>query len=457
GYQGGRSDSRGGSSDRREGGYQGGRSDSRGGSSDRREGGYQGGRSDSRGGSSDRREGGYQGGRSDSRGGSSDRREGGYQGGRSDSRGGSSDRREGGYQGGRSDSRGGSSDRREGGYQGGRTSGYQGGRSDDRRPDRGFDAAEPVYVPKPGTAAAADEPETPQDFDEKLLPFPVRAEMKGLPKELAHTVGAHIFAAGQLIDVDPELAFKHAEAARRRAGRLPVVREAAAETAYAAGHYDVALREYRAIRRMNGGDELIPVMADCERALERPREALELLASIKPQDATLRVECLLVEAGVRDDLGQRDEALRILKAAIGEVLGSRESQARLRYAYANLLEQSGKKEPAIQWFTDASELDSTRELDTADRVANLEGITLPETMELEEEEPDAEEELSEDTSPSSESATDEDDVASKDADTVASDGDDLEVSQDDVTASSSDDDAVVPEKDDAMLFEQGNE
>jgi hypothetical protein len=35
-----------------------------------------------------------------------------------------------------------------------------------------------------------------------------------------------------LIDEDPELAYRHAEAARRRAARLPVVREAAAETAY---------------------------------------------------------------------------------------------------------------------------------------------------------------------------------------------------------------------------------
>ncbi|MDO5736857.1 MAG: tetratricopeptide repeat protein, partial [Propionibacteriaceae bacterium] len=398
GYQGGRSsDSRGGSGDRREGGYQG-----RGGSGDRREsGGYQGGRSgDSRGGSGDRREGGYQGGRSgDSRGGSGDRREGGYQG-----RGGSGDRREGGgYQGGRSgDSRGGSGDRREGGYQGrggasdDRRSGGERPYSADRRFDRGNGEPEEVYVPKPGTAAAADEPETPQDFDEKSLPFPVRAEMKGLPKELAHTVGAHIFAAGELIDVDPELAYKHAEAARRRAGRLPVVREAAAETAYAAGHFDVALREYRAIRRMNGGDELIPVMADCERALGRPREALELLASIKPEDATLRIECLLVEAGVRDDLGQGAEALRILKAAITSSIGSRESQARLRYAYANLLEEGGKTEAAIQWFNNVAELDTARELNTSDRVAALEGVTLPEDMELEAEEPEAEENPSED-------------------------------------------------------------
>ena len=261
----------------------------------------------------------------------------------------------------------------------------------DERVERTFRDSDEVRVPKPGTAAAADEPATPEHFDEKALPFPVRAEMRGLPKELAHTVAAHIWAAGDLIDVDPELAYKHAEAARRRAGRLPVVREAAAETAYAAGHFDVALREYRAIRRMNGGDELVPVMADCERALGRPREALDLLASIKPQDPTLQVECLLVEAGVRDDLGQTAEGLRILKGAISDRIGPRESQARLQYAYANLLEKSGKTEPAIQWFGTSANNDQSGDLDTADRIASLEGVTLPESMELVDEESDTNE------------------------------------------------------------------
>ena len=63
-------------------------------------------------------------------------------------------------------------------------------------------------------------------------------------------VAGHLVLAGELIDTDPELAYRHAEAARRRAARLPIVREAAAETAYAAGRFDVALSEFRALRRM---------------------------------------------------------------------------------------------------------------------------------------------------------------------------------------------------------------
>ena len=123
--------------------------------------------------------------------------------------------------------------------------------------------------------------------------------------------------AGQLIDEEPELAYAHAEAARRRAARLPIVREAAAETAYAAGRYDVALSEFRALRRMTGTDDYLPVMADCERALGRPQNALKLAkeAARRPLDPALRIEMTIVEAGARADLGQVAEARRILERA----------------------------------------------------------------------------------------------------------------------------------------------
>ena len=240
-------------------------------------------------------------------------------------------------------------------------------------------------MPKPGTARAHDGPSVPKDFDESSLPVNVRAELKSLPKDLAATVGGHILAAGELLDVDPELAHRHAEAAKRRAGRLPVVREAAAEAAYVSGHDDIALREFRAIRRMSGGDELLPVLADCERALGRHREALELLATLDPRTKKLglRIECILVEAGIRADLGQRGEALRLLKSAISHRIGPRPAQARLHYAYADLLEAEGRSDAAREWFESAASLDLDGRLDATDRIAALDGITLPEDFETE--------------------------------------------------------------------------
>lgn len=212
-------------------------------------------------------------------------------------------------------------------------------------------------------------------------------------------MSAHIWAAGQLIDEDPKLAFEHAETARQLAPRLPIVREAAAETAYAVGEYAIALREYRAIRRMMGGDELVPVIADCERALGRPRDALEVLAGLHRSQApaTILIEAVIVEAGARDDLGQRDEALRLLKNAIGHPGGPSPARARLHYAYADLLLASGESAAAREAFVAAADLDKEAALDATDRVAELDGVILPEHLDVEYDDDEETEETSEES------------------------------------------------------------
>ena len=78
---------------------------------------------------------------------------------------------------------------------------------------------------------------------------------------------------------DPETAYQHTLAARARAPRLAVVREATGEAAYAAGHYAEALAELRAAKRMNGATAYLPIMADCHRALGKPQQALKLAKS----------------------------------------------------------------------------------------------------------------------------------------------------------------------------------
>ena len=234
--------------------------------------------------------------------------------------------------------------------------------------------------PPPGLAARADEPPTPEGLDLKELPRAVRAELKGLTPELADIVGAHLLRAGQLLDTDPQLAYAHAEAARRRAARLAVTREAAGEAAYAAGEYAVALTEFRALRRMNGGVEYLAAMADCERALGHPDKALKLVKEglAAAGDVNERVELRLVEAGARLDLDQADEALRLLKAEIESSAGkgSRASRARLRYGYADVLERTGDPDGAERWFGAAAVLDTDGETDASDRVAALQGIVL---------------------------------------------------------------------------------
>jgi len=139
--------------------------------------------------------------------------------------------------------------------------------------------------------------------------------------------------AGRLLEDEPELAYAHAQEAVRRAGRVDVVREAAAITAYRTGRYAEALRELRTARRLNGSNEHVPLMADCERGLGRPERALALAeehgATLGPES---RVELAIVVSGARLDMGQPEAAVAALNAGFvrqaGPPLSWRVAEAR---------------------------------------------------------------------------------------------------------------------------------
>lgn len=65
----------------------------------------------------------------------------------------------------------------------------------------------PPQAPRPGLAPRPNEPATPEGLELSGLPRGVRAELRGLPPELADIVGAHLVMAGRLLDTDPERAF----------------------------------------------------------------------------------------------------------------------------------------------------------------------------------------------------------------------------------------------------------
>ena len=247
--------------------------------------------------------------------------------------------------------------------------------------------------------------------------------------------------AMDLMADEPQAALEHAQAARSRAARLPVVRESVAEAAYAAEDYTLALSEYRVLHRLTGSGDYLPVMADCERALHRPEAALRLLQGVERADVSPQqyVEALLVEAGVRNDLGQHEEAQRVLRTAIAGRVGHRAGGARLRYAYADLLEQAGETAQARDWFAAAAALDTEGDLDAAERADLLDGLVL-----------DVDEEEFEDDVESEEESTSndelEDDGASAEAGDTTGPGDDPgEAAAEDDPASPEDDDPAAPE------------
>lgn len=198
----------------------------------------------------------------------------------------------------------------------------------------------------------------------------MRADLRSLSKEGGAAVARHLVMVARLLDEDPELAWRHAQAARRRAGRLGVVREAAGLAAYHAGHYDEALRELRTARRLTGSDVHLPVMADCERGMGRPERALTMATSPEAEslDTDGRVEMRIVAAGARIDMGNPEAAVVLLQPLAQRAPASAPWRARLLSALADALEAAGRHEEARDWLGQAAAADASGETGAYERV-----------------------------------------------------------------------------------------
>jgi tetratricopeptide (TPR) repeat protein len=209
----------------------------------------------------------------------------------------------------------------------------------------------------------------------------VAAELRTLPEELGLTVARLLVAASRALDADDvDLALAYANEAKRLAGRVSVVREALGIAAYSAGDFATALAELRAVRRMTGDQDYVPVMADCERGLGRPRKALELLDSVPEGDLSdaSRVEARIVAAGARRDLGQPEAALLLLQVPALSSRRTEEWLPRLRYAYADTLAELGRGDEARTWFERAAQVDPEGITDAEERLAEMDGIVFDE-------------------------------------------------------------------------------
>lgn len=219
-----------------------------------------------------------------------------------------------------------------------------------------------------------DGPEIPEGITGRELDKSVLAQLKSLPEKLGQRVARHLVAAEELLESDPKTAYEHTLAARARASRLAVVREAVGEAAYAAGEYAEALAELRAAKRMNGAHDYVAIMADCERALGRPDRALTLLRNA-PRDTfapPLLAETVIVEAGARRDRGEIDAALRTLENARLSSQSRAPWVARLRYAYADTLLAADRPREALEWFHRTEAVDTDEITDASARAAELE-------------------------------------------------------------------------------------
>jgi len=233
------------------------------------------------------------------------------------------------------------------------------------------------------SAAYPSGPRLPDTITAQQLDPEARAQLHSLPNDLADTVARYLVAAGMA--EDPERGYEYAQAARRLAARVGVVREASGIAAYQTGRWAEALSELRAARRLTGRDDYLPLMADSERALGRLDRALALIreADTGTLDRATQIELRIVESGIRRDQGLADAAVIALQ--VPELTGGRLRpwSARLLYAYADALLAAGRMEEARDSFARAAAADADGETDAADRLDELDGIEVTDLAESE--------------------------------------------------------------------------
>ncbi|WP_241981669.1 hypothetical protein [Cryobacterium sp. TMT1-19] len=262
-----------------------------------------------------------------------------------------------------------------------------------------------------------DDPELPDDITSQDLDRIARNELKTLSKDNAEAVGRHLAMAARVIDEDPELAHRHVLSAARRAGRIAVVRESLAITAYATGDFALALRELRTYRRISGSNDQLALMVDSERGVGRPDRALELGRSVERASlpASVQVALAIAMSGARLDLGETEAALSELEIPQLDPKTAFSYSAELFAAYAEVLGELGRDDEAELWNERAERAD-----------AAVSGVTdFDETMEiLEIDEEESDEEESEDTDTDTDDSTDDDDATDVSDEESADDADD---------------------------------
>ncbi|QRV01449.1 hypothetical protein JTE88_04845 [Arcanobacterium phocisimile] len=224
-------------------------------------------------------------------------------------------------------------------------------RRDDDRGGRRWDNnqdshnAEDVRSQEPDSRQLLDE--IPESITSQSLDADVRRRLLGLTKENGERVARHLAYAGEMMDIDPEVAYTHAHAAYMRAARVDVVREALGLTAYVTGRYAEALRELRTYRRMSDDYSHVPIEADSERGLGRPEKALRFIEDIPLArlDAEAKIELAIVTSGARAETGDIEGGLSVLQRILVENLDDGVA-ARVQLTKADRLEELGRTDEA---------------------------------------------------------------------------------------------------------------
>jgi hypothetical protein len=271
-------------------------------------------------------------------------------------------------------------------------------------------------------------PPIPESITEDQVSREVRDELGSLSFDRVSTVGRYLVAAE--LASDAEQAYRYAQAAKRLAARIGVVREVSGIMAYKSGRWAEALTELQAGRRMTGRNDYLPLMADAERGLGRLDRALDVVHSTEAKrlPRAAQIELRIVESGIRRDQGLADAA--VLALQVPELTDGKQRpwSARLFYAYGEALLAAGRTEAAREAFSRAVVADEDEQTDALARLDELDGISVEDLEDDEDDETlddlDDEDSADDDPDDQADDFDDEDDDEDEDLEGPAAEADD---------------------------------
>jgi tetratricopeptide (TPR) repeat protein len=153
---------------------------------------------------------------------------------------------------------------------------------------------------------------------------------------------------------------------------VAAVHEVAGLVNYRLGRWRQAAVELEAARILKPAPELLPVLADCYRAMRRWHDVENVWADVRRASPNHEVmaEARIVVAGSYADRGDLRTAIEVLEPSTKPVKKIRDHHLRQWYALADLFDRAGGTVDARRWFRAVADHDPDF-VDVADRLRGL--------------------------------------------------------------------------------------
>lgn len=138
----------------------------------------------------------------------------------------------------------------------------------------------------------------------------------------------------------------------RELPQVAAVHEVNGLASYRLGRWRQAAQSLELARQLRPDPSLLPVMADCYRALKRWQDVDAVWSDVKsasPQHEIM-AEARIVVAGAHADRGEFAEALEIMRPAQQAPKRIRAHHLRQWYVIADLFDRAGDTVSAARWF-----------------------------------------------------------------------------------------------------------